>query len=215
MSGMAPMMTRTQSVAFDDLVGRLSHDLRSPVRAMVEVARWIAEDTQDQGLAENEILRDHIDLLQQRGERLQKLVSDLTAYDAVGASAERFDGDWPRLIQDVTKAVRGLGAKDFHWTAQGRPDIASKDLYRLLVTLLSNACKHHDRPDGHVFLTGSDGAGYYVLQVQDDGPGIDPQLAPKMFEPLSTLEGRDQVEGSGLGLSIAARIVRLYGGGAR
>ena len=52
----------------------------------------------------------------------------------------------------------------------------------------------------------------YAFFVTDDGPGIAPEFHGKIFDMFQTLRSRDEVEGSGMGLSLVRKIVYCYGG---
>ena len=78
--------------------------------------------------------------------------------------------------------------------------------------LLSNCVKHHDRPHGRIHIACRDTHQGVQLTVSDDGPGVEARFLEKIFDPLTTLESRDLVEGSGMGLTIVRRIAQLNGG---
>jgi two-component system sensor histidine kinase TrcS len=90
-------------------------------------------------------------------------------------------------------------------------------LHQLVTNLLSNACVH--TPPGVTVTTaiaperfGNDGS-YAELTVADDGPGIDPDLLPHLFERFVRAEkSRSEASGNGLGLAIVASIVKAHHG---
>ena len=79
--------------------------------------------------------------------------------------------------------------------------------------LIQNACKHHEQPDrGCVTVTFRDRGDAFEFAVADDGPGIAPEYQDQVFELFRTLKPRDQVEGSGMGLSVVKKTVESRGG---
>ena len=78
--------------------------------------------------------------------------------------------------------------------------------------LISNAIKHHDRPDGKVEISVKDQGKFYEFAVKDDGRGIPSEYHEKVFGIFQTLEARDKVENTGIGLSIVKKIVETQGG---
>jgi signal transduction histidine kinase len=94
-------------------------------------------------------------------------------------------------------------------------------LQQVFMNLVANAIKHHDRPDGRITVTcadppaGGDHPGMVEFAVADDGPGIEPQYHEKVFMIFQTLEARDKVEGTGVGLSVVRKIVESQGGSIR
>src|SRR5205823_645979 len=74
--------------------------------------------------------------------------------------------------------------------------------------LIGNAIRHHDRPnEGYVTITAEAKGEFIEFAVADNGPGIDPAFHERIFEMFQTLKPRDQVEGSGIGLTIVKRLV--------
>ncbi len=80
----------------------------------------------------------------------------------------------------------------------------------IIRNLVSNAIKHHDRKDGMLNITVKDQSEFIEFIIKDDGPGIDPKYHEKIFEVFQTLNSRDKVEGSGIGLSIIKKLVNNY-----
>jgi signal transduction histidine kinase len=78
--------------------------------------------------------------------------------------------------------------------------------------LLGNAVKFMDKPGGKVRVTAERVHGGWQLSVTDNGPGIEAQFLEAIFKPGKTLAPQDEVEGSGMGLALARKIVELHGG---
>lgn len=112
--------------------------------------------------------------------------------------------DWQALRPDRRLALQ-LPAHPLPW----RGDIRLLD--RALENLIGNALRH---AASRVSLTMSRQQDHYLLEVADDGPGIDPALAPQIFEPFVRLDqSRDRrTGGTGLGLAIVRSIARHHGG---
>jgi signal transduction histidine kinase len=85
-------------------------------------------------------------------------------------------------------------------------------LQQILMNLIGNAIKHHDRSEGHIEVTLEDCGAHYLFAVKDDGPGIPSQFHAQVFKLFETLKPRDQVEGSGMGLAIVRKNVEACGG---
>ena len=88
-------------------------------------------------------------------------------------------------------------------------------LRQIILNLLGNSIKHHDRRDGEVAVELRPGGGRLSFTVRDDGPGIEKAYHDKIFHLFQTLKPRDEVEGSGLGLAIIRKSVEFYGGTVR
>ena len=85
-------------------------------------------------------------------------------------------------------------------------------LQQVLLNLIGNAIKHHDKKEGHIEVAVKIGIQHYTFSVKDDGPGIPPEFHEKIFQMFQTLKPRDQVEGSGMGLAMVRKYVELAGG---
>ncbi|WP_288391865.1 ATP-binding protein [uncultured Herbaspirillum sp.] len=78
---------------------------------------------------------------------------------------------------------------------------------------MSNAVKHHDRPQGTITVAVRRLADDLAeFTVADDGPGIDPTFHQRVFQMFQTLRPRDEVEGSGIGLALVKKLVENAGG---
>ncbi len=89
---------------------------------------------------------------------------------------------------------------------------ARMPLRRVLLNLIANALKHHDRPAGKISVAVRGVPEFYTFLVSDDGPGIPPRFHEKVFQMFQTLKPRDTVEGSGMGLALVRKLVENAGG---
>lgn len=91
-------------------------------------------------------------------------------------------------------------------------EIPRMPIEAILLNLVGNAAKHHDRDDGRIALSVSVTDTDLVFTVEDDGPGIPRQYHDKVFEIFQTLRPRDEVDGSGMGLAMVKKHVDVAGG---
>jgi signal transduction histidine kinase len=86
-------------------------------------------------------------------------------------------------------------------------------LTQVVQNLISNAIKHHDRPEnGHVWIEARALPHAVEFTVTDDGPGIPERFRERVFGMFQTLKPRDEVEGSGMGLAIVKKLIERQGG---
>jgi len=78
--------------------------------------------------------------------------------------------------------------------------------------LIGNAIKHHDKERGLIQIKITESDSRYYFEVEDDGPGIPEKYQKRIFKLFQTLKPRDQVEGSGLGLSLIKKIIHSLDG---
>ena len=186
-----------------------SHDLRSPLNAIEKLVSWIDED-EDNKLSEPSI--EYFDLIKKRIGRLTHLLDDLLSYAKIGDSD--YDVEWINLKR-LAKNINGMlgTAKKFKITAPDKDIYIARVPFELVIrNLVSNSVKHHDQGRGNIAISLVEEGGFYIISVQDDGPGIPPELHKKAAEIFQTLKPRDQVEGSGMGLALVSRIMDLYMG---
>ncbi|KUF11637.1 sensor histidine kinase [Pseudoponticoccus marisrubri] len=188
-----------------------AHDLRSPLRAIANAAVWLSEDLEPVLCDET---RAHIDQMLSRTARLHRLVDDLLACCCLDTGAEapgRITGqEMLAALRAQTGPRPGLSLHaDAAFKAAALP---SGPLTEVLRRLVDNALTFHDRDVGTVGLALDDRGEAWQITVRDDGPGIAPRHQTRVFDPFARLFSQDAVPGSGLGLTMVERQVRLTGG---
>jgi PAS domain S-box-containing protein len=188
-----------------------SHDLKAPLRAIANLSEWIEEDLD--GCMTEETQHQMV-LLRRRVQRMEGLINGLLQYARIGrvqAIAERVDVR--ELLQEVIDLVAPPAEFSIHMDAE-LPTFKAKRLLlrQVFANLISNAVKHHNRPDGNLHITVRDLGNSYEFSVQDDGPGIAPEHHERIFAIFQVLQSRDQQENTGIGLSIVKKIVEGEGG---
>jgi len=186
-----------------------SHDLKAPLRGIIQLASWIAEDLQDNI---DEDTSKHLNLMKNRAARLEKLLDDLLAYSRIG----RMHGEFKQI--DITATLYNLfellaPPPGFTLTCDDNlPEIVtlSVPLEQIFRNLINNAIKHHDRDQGHIHIHAKPTENGYQFIIEDDGPGIPFDQHERVFRIFQTLKPRDEVEGSGMGLAIIKKILDYY-----
>lgn len=202
---------RRSNIELEKFAYVAAHDLRSPLRAVHELSAWVMEDEENSLSAES---RAYMCMLQQRIERLNRLLKDLLDYARAGQDDPAAEPvDLARLVRELS-----LGADPehrFEITFEGPQDpvwFQLTPLQQILGNLISNAIKHHDRQSGCIGVRAEVSGDCLTLQVQDDGPGIARRYQSRIFELFQTLRPRDEVEGSGLGLAIVSKLALHHKG---
>ncbi|NBU10562.1 MAG: PAS domain S-box protein, partial [Proteobacteria bacterium] len=188
-----------------------SHDLKSPLRAIDTLAAWISED-----LGENQspAIRENLRLMRQRVRRMERLLADLLAYSRADKVK---DAVRPVQVREMVAEITALieVPPGFRVQLLGEPagfTTAATPLRTVLQNLVNNAVKHHDRKTGLIEISVLERGDFYEFQVDDDGPGIPPEHHERIWGMFQTLQPRDKVEGSGIGLALIKRLVQHYGG---
>lgn len=188
-----------------------AHDLRSPLRAIQDLAQWTIEDEETRF---SQASQRNMRLLQRRITRMNTLLSDLLDYSRIGKEgADLAQIDLVAMVADLGGMLDPEDRFTLTCEATDTP-LASYavPLHHILLNLIGNAIKHHDRARGRITVSAHMHAARLTVRVTDDGPGINPRYHARIFELFKTLRPRDEVEGSGLGLAIIAKLVAHYGG---
>jgi signal transduction histidine kinase len=85
-------------------------------------------------------------------------------------------------------------------------------LQQVLMNLIGNALKHAERPDAEIRVEARDAGDAHEFRVRDNGPGIAPEFHDRIWGIFQTLQPRDKVESTGIGLAIVKKIVEAQGG---
>lgn len=196
----------------DDFAYVASHDLKSPLRAIRHLADWVRQDANGQLPPSAE---EHLTTLQARIDRMNQLLNDLLAYARIGRDELELEPvDVSAMVDEIAATI---DVPDGFEIRRDEPisEIVtnSTSLRVILQNLISNAIKHHDRPEqGWVGISLRAGdAGAWTLSVQDNGPGIDAVYHDRVFRIFQTLQSRDDVEGSGIGLAIVRKVAGSIG----
>jgi len=194
----------------------VSHDLRSPLRALDGFSLALLEDYGD---ILDDTARDYLDRVRAGSQRMGVLIDDMLMLSRVSRhEMKREKADLSELARDVVAGLRQAEpGREVEFTlpetldANGDPGL----LRTLLQNLLDNAWKFTARkPQAHIEL-GVDGQGSATTYfVRDDGAGFDPAYVDKLFTPFQRLHTAKEFPGTGIGLATVQRIVRRHGGRA-
>jgi PAS domain S-box-containing protein len=188
-----------------------SHDLKAPLRSIEVLAGWLTEDLAD--YKEGDV-QENLGLLKTRTARLNRLLDDLLTYSRVG---RRVGEIRPVAIGELVADLFALVAPEERFELRLADDLPEITTFRgpleqVFRNLLSNAIKHHPGPSGRITVTAEPVAEGYVFSVADNGAGIPEEYRERIYQMFQTLQPRDDVEGSGMGLAIVSRVVEWQGG---
>jgi PAS domain S-box-containing protein len=188
-----------------------SHDLKAPLRGIAQLATWISEDGGEQLSPK---VQAHLTRLHNRVRRMSNLLDDLLTFSRAGRIHHQPEQvETAALLRDIVETLSPPAGFTIE-ICEPLPVLHTEriPLEIVLRNLIGNAIKHHDRADGRVTISAQEAETWHEFAVTDDGPGIDPQFHERIFEMFETLQPRDKVEGSGMGLAIVRRIVESRGG---
>jgi PAS domain S-box-containing protein len=190
-----------------------SHDLKAPLRAIERLSSWIEEDNMDKLDPKSQ---ENLRLLRQRTNRMSNLIDGILQYSRAGrVDLDVHEVDSNELVKEVIDSLNpSKKIKIFYKNLPVLP-AAKVPLSQVFANLISNSIKHHERPTGTIEIGSHDKGRYYEFYVKDNGPGIEKEYFDKIFVIFQTLKSRDELEATGIGLSIVKKIVESQGGKIR
>jgi light-regulated signal transduction histidine kinase (bacteriophytochrome) len=187
------------------------HDLKAPLRGIGSLAEWLLTDYKDKF---DEDGKELLDLLMGRIKRMHNLIDGILQYSRIGRLREEKDEvNLNKLIKDIIDMI--APPENIKITVENElPSILCEKtrISQVFQNLLSNAVKYMDKPKGEIKIGCNEDEEYWKFSISDNGPGIDKNHFEKVFQLFQTLKPRDEIEGTGIGLSVVKKIVELYGG---
>ncbi|WP_328822261.1 sensor histidine kinase [Micromonospora rubida] len=191
-----------------------SHDLQEPLRKVASFCQLLQRRYAGQL---DERADQYIAFAVDGAQRMQRLINDLLAFSRIGRLTTGFtEVDLNKVMGDVagqTESARQYADAELTWgelpTIRGEEPL----LTNLLANLVSNSIKFR-RPDVppkvHVSARLVDDE--WEIRCQDNGIGIEPEFADKIFVIFQRLHSKDAYPGTGIGLAIVKKIVEYHGG---
>ncbi len=199
----------------EDLTNTMVHDLRNPASVVMGALDLLEAE------GVTEMQREVVEVARQGGQRLLNLINailDVNRLESGQMPLEREPVRLDIIAAEIVELEQVLARnKRLNLENQVRSDLplVSVDvelLRRVLQNLLGNAIKF-TRADGHITLTAQADpadAQQVIVSVNDDGPGITPELQARLFQKF--VSGRTRNRGSGLGLAFCRLVVEAHGG---
>jgi signal transduction histidine kinase len=188
-----------------------SHDLKAPLRGIANLTEWIEEDLGDKVTGES---REHMELLKGRVHRMEALIDGILTYSRAGrVHEEPTDVNVGELLAECIELL-DPPAETTVEVGPGMPVLRTErvPLQQVFMNLIGNAIKYNRRPGARVEISVEATDDEYRFSVADNGPGIEARYRERIWQIFQTLAPRDQVEGTGIGLSVVRRIVESRGG---
>ncbi|MEO3774662.1 ATP-binding protein [Micromonospora sp. B9E7] len=191
-----------------------SHDLQEPLRKVASFCQLLQRRYAGQL---DERADQYIAFAVDGAQRMQRLINDLLAFSRIGRLTTGFvEVDLNKVMGDVagqTEAARQYADAELTWTEL--PVISGEEplLTNLLANLVSNSIKFRRAdvpPRVHISarLVGTE----WEISCEDNGIGIEPEFADKIFVIFQRLHSKDAYPGTGIGLAIVKKIVEYHGG---
>lgn len=194
------------------LLSDIAHDIKTPITTICGYSKALAE-----GVVQEEKRQTYLDTIYSKSMRMDELVTLLFEYVKLGSEGYVLDRQ-PCNLAELLRECVALVYAEFE---EGRMDVVLEipeenvpyeidrlQMGRAISNLLTNAARY-GKAGGRVLVRLQD----EVITVADDGEPIDPAFAEHIFEPFARGDkARSTKGGTGLGLGIAAQIVKMHGG---
>jgi two-component system, chemotaxis family, sensor kinase Cph1 len=190
-----------------------SHDLREPLRMISSFLQLLERRYKDQL---DQDANEFIGYAVNGAKRLDKMIMDLLEYSRVANKEIQFtDVD----LEEVTDQIKSnlnvlINENRAKITYDSFPIIRGdkNQMIILLQNLISNAIKYRQEETPRIHVSAEKEGDRFIFSVKDNGIGIDPRHLERIFTIFQRLHNHEEYEGSGIGLSIAQRVVHQHGG---
>ena len=192
------------------LMAALCHDLQDPLQVILHTARR-ATPGDETAPTPREMQR-----IIGNAERMQSMLDALAQGDNLSARAPRIEAvDLEALVDEVVRDLEGRNAVLGAAIERAALPVVEGDrdqLRRLFDNLIGNALKFRSAAPPRVAVQAIERPSEWLLSVADNGIGIAPEDAERVFSMFVRLHGPRDFPGSGVGLAICRRIARAHGG---
>ncbi|WP_067510499.1 ATP-binding protein [Actinoplanes sp. TFC3] len=190
-----------------------SHDLQEPLRKVASFCQLLQRRYAGQLDARAD---QYIAFAVDGAERMQRLINDLLAFSRIGRLTTGFTAvDLGRVLTQVRSQLEERAGADAEISWSGLPTVRGEEplLTTLFTNLIGNSLKFR-RPGvpPKISVTGVREDDHWAVTVRDNGIGIEPEFADKVFVIFQRLHPREAYEGTGIGLAIVKKIVEYHGG---
>ncbi|MEO5569920.1 MAG: ATP-binding protein [Bacteroidia bacterium] len=189
----------------------VSHDLKAPLRAIGNLTGWIEEDI---GATLPPASIQNFKIIKGRVIRMEALINGILDYSKAGKNKGQFVSFDTRILLKETFDL--IGPPDnCKIDVNHKLPILHTDkikLQQVFMNLVNNAIKYNDKGEIKIQVSAEEEKGFWHFKVTDNGPGIEKQYHDKIFVIFQTLNARDEVESTGVGLAIVKKIIEDQGG---
>lgn len=192
-----------------------SHDLREPLRKVVSFGNMLRHKCSD---SLGDTGSDYLARIINATQRMQNLISSLLEFSRVTTAPVQFEAVNLNeivngVLSDLEVRIARTGGRV---TVEDLPDIYADpvQMRQLFQNLIGNALKFHkenEKPVVSIRYTRTEGKSYRI-EVEDNGIGFDEEYYERIFAPFQRLHGKDEYEGTGMGLAICKKIVERHSG---
>jgi light-regulated signal transduction histidine kinase (bacteriophytochrome) len=189
----------------------VSHDLKAPLRGIKSLTTFLEEEIGTDAKPE---VKELLSLLQSRTDRMQTMIEAILHYSRLAnnqGTKESVD------LNNLVPSVIDLLAIPEHFRIEQPatlPTITGEKIkiHEVFQNLLSNAIKYNDKEKGIIRIQCFERDNEFEFSISDNGVGIKPEFFEKIFGVFQTLQSKDKLESTGIGLTIVKKVIEQHGG---
>jgi PAS domain S-box-containing protein len=190
-----------------------SHDLQEPLRMVTSYLQLLSRRYRNQLDASAD---DFIAYAVDGATRMQALINDLLTYSRVGTRGTSFQPiDCNQVVKQAVNNLKvAIEESQATIAYEALPNIIADgtQLVQLFQNLIGNAVKFRQEKPPHIEIKAEPQTDEWLFSVQDNGIGIEPEYAERIFVIFQRLHNRAEYPGTGIGLAICKKIVEQHGG---
>jgi PAS domain S-box-containing protein len=197
----------------EQMVYVISHDLQQPLNVVGRFLDLLAERDTD-GLSE--VGKEYLDHAISGAANLQRMMDAILRYARVDTRGQHFervelDQVLERIVRQLEEEIADAGAVI---SSDELPEVEADQaqMEQLFQNLLSNALKFRGELNPQIHVSVDERPEEWVLAFHDNGIGIDPRSANRIFQMFQRLHTQEEYPGTGIGLAVCKRIVARHGG---
>jgi PAS domain S-box-containing protein len=212
--GRANAALRTANADLEQFAYSASHDLREPLRAVRIYCELLKQTYGGKLGSEADAMIGYcVDGTQRMNELLDDLLAYIQASSDFAAPTEAVSLEDPlaEALLNLDAAIADTGATISHDAMPVLP-VAGVHARQLFQNLIGNALKYHGAAPPRIHVGARKDGATWIISVQDNGIGIDPEYQETVFELCKRLHAASQYPGTGVGLAICKKLVERYGG---
>jgi hypothetical protein len=198
-------LIQEQKAELENFAYALAHDFKQPIRQIITFAQLIDEQV---GVGEPEV-RQHLTFLGEAAGRLGRLVDVMTQYTLLNQPPSLGEVDLNVVVASVRAALAPyLAERGGSFVApEQSPTVWGNEVLmtQVLQNLVFNGLHYNQSPSPRVELRVEGGDDDWILEIRDNGVGIEPQYLGEIFKPLVRLHNASEYAGTGLGLTLARK----------
>lgn len=187
----------------------VSHDLKSPLRSIDTLTSWLNEDS-SKNVADNK--SENLKLIRDNVEKMENLITGILNYSTVNKNESHIGTlNFDQFVKEIITSLdvpSHISIKFLNKLPELEAD--KPRIKQLFEHLIDNAIKYIDKEKGEIEIGVSEEPLFWQFHIKDNGKGIEKEYFDKIFKPFTKLENNPNA--TGIGLSIAKKIVNAYGG---